>query len=90
VLLLITTSIVKGSGALLIGQDCPDLASLGFNDSNSVIFTEETFETKARDCLKNPEKYLEIRKNGQELIRQRHLVSHRIDKLRELWGLQEC
>jgi hypothetical protein len=69
---------IMSSGALLFAQNCKDLEMLGFNEKSCVPFTKKDFKIKAEKYLSNPELYLEIRKEGQNIIKNRHLISHRV------------
>lgn len=76
---------IASSGSLLIGQHCNDLQRLGFNNKNSLIFhSKKEFIEKINVYRNNPGKYLKIRKRGVELIKERHLMSHRIKQIRNL------
>jgi hypothetical protein len=77
---------ITAVGALLIGQYCEDLLSLGFHDDNCLIFSQEDFVEKVAAYRQSPETYLAVRERGRELIRSRHLVSHRLETLRELYN----
>jgi spore maturation protein CgeB len=74
---------IPSSGALLIGQYSPDIDRLGFNDINCLLFTKENFIEKLNHYRNNPEKYLEIRKAGRELIKERHKISDRVRLIRK-------
>lgn len=79
---------IANSGALLIAQYCPDLHKLGFrNNENCIIFNRATFEAQCRDYLENKDTYSGVRRAGQKLVRQSHLISHRIEQLMKLWGV---
>lgn len=80
---------IASAGALLIGQYCKDLDLLGFNESNALLFTKETFLERVQAYRKAPEKYIAARENGRELIKQHHLITHRIDLLKSLFN-QQC
>jgi spore maturation protein CgeB len=72
---------------LLIGQKCNDLEKLGFNDSNMLIFEKENFNDQVVQYRSNPESYLNIRENGKKLVLENHLISHRINKIKEIFNL---
>lgn len=80
---------IASAGALLIGQRCKDLDLLGFDPSNSLIFTRETFHESVLRYKEDPEHYLSVRENGRKLIRERHLISHRIQLVRGLFGIPQ-
>lgn len=75
---------VAAAGSLVFVQDVKDLQLLGFDESNCVKFNEGNFESLAKKYISNPSGFDEIRKNGQKLIRSRHLVSHRIRQIGDL------
>jgi len=74
---------IAAAGALLFGQKCKDLETLGFNDSNAVIFTKDNFLAKVKEYKRNPEEYLERRELGRKLIVERHTLSKRIETIRQ-------
>jgi len=78
---------IASVGALVIGQNCKDLKILGFNETNMLIFDKDDFNSKIEKYLKNPEVYLEKRKNGKKLILEKHLISHRIVFLKKLFNM---
>ncbi|GAD79649.1 glycosyltransferase [Vibrio ezurae] len=79
---------IAAVGSLLIGQSCKDLDSLGFNSSNMVIFEKANFNKIIEEYRHNPEKYLKVRENGRQLILDRHLISHRIKEIGELFNMK--
>lgn len=74
---------IASSGALLIGQYCKDLEILGFDDSNSIIFTKDDFNNKVRKYKSDPKDYLTIRTAGRELVRSQHKISDRINTIKD-------
>lgn len=78
---------IASVGALVIGQDCKDLKILGFDETNMLIFNKENFNLKIQNYLKNPNDYLKIRNNGKKLILEKHLISHRIFYIKNLFNL---
>ena len=76
---------IASSGALLIGQYCEDLKELGFDDTNSLIFTQADFVDKVESYKKQPEQFLRIRRNGLALVRQRHKLSDRINLIHKVF-----
>jgi len=76
---------IAAAGALLLGQYCDDLADLGFNESNYLGFRKEDFREKLEAYRRCPQDYLETRRRGRELIRERHKLSDRIQALREVF-----
>jgi hypothetical protein len=78
---------IPAAGCLLFAQYCEDLAALGFDDNNCVIFESiADFEEKAESYIHNSESFLEHRQNGAELIRQRHTISNRIETIDQLFS----
>lgn len=77
---------IASAGALLFGQYCKDLSLLGFNDTNAVIFTKDTFIKKVNMYKEDPKSYIDIRKKGLQLIKERHKLSDRIDLLRQIFS----
>lgn len=70
---------IAAVGALLFAQETDDLEGLGFrHGDNCVVFNRANFEAQARDYLRAPREYLEIRGRGRELIRRRHGLSSRL------------
>lgn len=77
---------IASSGALLVGQYCSDLEVLGFNETNTLIFTKENFNEKIKKYKSNPREYIEIRKEGINLIEKRHKISDRINTIKTLFN----
>jgi spore maturation protein CgeB len=76
---------IPAAGSLLFAQYCSDLGRLGFDEKNCVIFEDfDDFEGKADTYLENPGEYMERRKRGVELIRDRHTIEDRIDRISSL------
>ncbi len=77
---------IMASGALLIGQKCKDLKDLRFTSRNMVSFeNKEEFLERVYQYQKEPEKFNIIRKNGRETIRKYHLVSNRIQQIKQIF-----
>ena len=78
---------IASAGALLIGQYCPDLDMLGFDNTNALIFTKDSFNDIISTYKKEPEKYISLREKGRLLIKERHKISDRIASIkRALYG----
>jgi len=77
------------SGSLLFAQEVSDLPLAGFNHTNCVKFREGNFVELAAKYLKNPSAFDNVRRNGLKLIKSKHLLSHRLQKLEELFGADE-
>jgi len=76
---------IASSGALLMGQDCKDLGTLGFNETNSLIFNTDDFIGKVQQYKTHPEKFIAVREKGRNLIIQKHKLSDRIKYLRTMF-----
>lgn len=74
---------IASAGALLIGQYCKDIEVLGFNEHNSLIFTQENFNELIAKYRSQPEDFLSIRTSGRELIQKKHKISDRINRIKE-------
>jgi hypothetical protein len=79
---------IAGSGSLLLTDALiePQMNELGFIDNVNCMFcTKETFLEKVNFILnlKNRDKIDEIRKAGMELVRTKHLTSHRAEIVNE-------
>lgn len=75
---------ILAAGALLIGQECKDLSLLGINGTNSLLFSRDSFNEVIHNYRKNPEEYIETRKNGLQLLTTNHLISHRIELIKKI------
>ncbi|MDD2366341.1 MAG: glycosyltransferase [Desulfuromonadaceae bacterium] len=75
---------IAASGALLVGQSCEDLAPLGFNETNSLIFEKSNFLENIDYYKRNSEQFLAVRKSGRDLVIQRHKLSDRINLIRNV------
>ncbi len=72
------------AGSLLVAQTTDDLAEAGFADGlNCLVFSQADFHEKVRPWREAPDdpRWLEIRRAGRELIRERHSLSRRLDEL---------
>ena len=76
---------IASAGALLIGQYCEDLDTLGFNGSNSLIFNKDDFVENVDKFKSHPEDFLAIRENGRGLIKHKHKLSDRIKQLESIF-----
>lgn len=75
---------IPATGALLFAQKTDDLGELGFRHmENCLFFTQDDFEKIAKEYLRNPHNYQQIRTAGRELIRKRHSLSKRMNDLSE-------
>ena len=74
---------VPSQGLLLFGFKTVDLEDFGFVDElNYICVTKENFFVKIQDYKNKPEAYLQVRKNGIELIKNNHTVSKRLEQLK--------
>ena len=79
---------IPSQGLLLFAFPSVDLEDFGFKDSENCIFVNKTnFHEKIKEYQSNPQNYLEIRKNGLELIKSKHTINSRLSYLKNL--LQE-
>ncbi|GBG57997.1 hypothetical protein SPFL3102_01717 [Sporomusaceae bacterium FL31] len=76
---------IAASGALLVGQFCEDLTILGFDDSNSVSFNQDSFLCGINNYKDQPQNYLSIRNNARSLIKSKHKISDRVKFIRNLF-----
>ncbi len=79
---------IPAAGALLVGQHCTDLAVLGFDASNALIFRKDDFRDRIAAYRRDPGSFLAIRARGRALIRERHKLSDRIALIRRLFDGQ--
>lgn len=77
---------IASAGALLFAHRCADLPDLGFDSSNSIIFDRSNFLSEVSKFKSSPEKFLEVRKAGRDLIMKSHKVSDRVSKIKEALG----
>lgn len=78
---------VPAAGSLLFAQYCEDLDRLGFDENNCVTFDSiDDFDSKAEAYLSDPVEYIDRRKQGAQLIRDRHTVRDRISTIEDLCG----
>ena len=76
---------IPASGALLLGEQIPDLDDSGFiPDEHYIPVTKENVFQKLDECLSNPEKFAEIRKNGIELVLANHTVENRFQQIKQI------
>jgi len=73
---------IPAAGCLVFAQHTDDLGLLGFkHNENCIIFDRSNFKELAKEYLAHPQDYLNMRRGGRELIRERHTVSRRMDFL---------
>lgn len=78
---------IPAAGNLLFAQYSADLNKAGFNDENCVIFdSKDSFKSNVNSYVENPEIYMNTRKRGAELIKEKHTVSDRLDTVDSLFS----
>lgn len=76
---------IASAGALLFAHDCDDLKTIGFDEYNALIFKDKKqFNQLLNQYISDPSIFLPIRYAGRELISQKHKVSDRIHKIKEV------
>jgi len=80
---------ICSAGSLLFGQNCKDLELLGFNEKNSVLFDQSNFLELVSHYRSSPADFISKRVDGRKLVAKKHLISHRISLLKELFD-QVC
>lgn len=78
---------VPASGALLFAQKTAELKYLGFEHmKNCVLFTAQNFNALAEEYIssRTDKRWLSIREAGRSLIRERHVISKRLDTLEKI------
>jgi len=76
---------IPSAGALLVGQYCEDLDTLGFDETNSLLFTKNDFLEKIHQYKTRPEEFLTVRENGSALIKLKHKLSDRMKTIIKLF-----
>jgi len=70
---------IPAAGVLLIADEPEDGKKAGFIPwKHYVPITEKNAVSQINDCLKNPEKYEEIRKESMKFVRLNHSVDNRV------------
>lgn len=76
---------IPSQGLLLFAFKTVDLEDFGFVDGvNYISVTKENFHDEIEKYRSNPEQYLEIRKQGYNLIKSHHTVSKRLEQLNKI------
>ena len=76
---------VPSQGLLLFAFPSDDFSELGFIDNyNCIYVNKDNFYDKINEFKNSPEKYIEIRKNGFDFIRNNHTDLCRIDYLNKI------
>lgn len=77
---------IPAAGALLFAQYAEDLNRAGFSEENSIIFqSKEEFNKKKNEYLNHPEEYIDIRRQGTNLISDHHTITERLDLIEKLF-----
>lgn len=77
---------ITAAGALLLADETKDLERAGFIPYKHYIpITKNNVDTKIKQCLKNPEEYNNIRKEGMEFVRKNHSINNRMVWLKKVF-----
>jgi glycosyltransferase involved in cell wall biosynthesis len=76
---------IPAVGSLLIANETNDLKKIGFiAGEHYVSITKENALETIYECLDNPDKYIEIRKNGMGFVRRNHSINNRFEQLKNI------
>lgn len=76
---------IPAAASLLLTNDSEDLTMAGFiPNKHYVSVTKKNVLKKISHCLENPTEYEHIRKKGMQLVRKKHSVVNRIERLKEI------
>ncbi len=76
---------IPAAGSLLLANIIPDAEKAGLiAGKHFVPITQENIISQIKDCLGNPGKYEEIRKNGIEYVRENHSMNNRVDQFKKI------
>jgi len=76
---------IPATGALLLADKPDDGREAGLIPwKHYVPITKEQVVSQIKDCLKNPEKYEEIRREGMEFVRANHSVNNRFNQIKKI------
>jgi hypothetical protein len=77
---------IPSTGSLLLTNETSDLKRAGFiSNYHYVPVTKKNVIAKISYCLKKPNKYKHIRKQGMEFVRKNHSVVNRIEQLKRIF-----
>jgi hypothetical protein len=77
---------IPSTGSLLLTNETSDLKRAGFiSNYHYVPVTKKNVIAKISHCLKKPNKYKHIRKQGMEFVRKNHSVVNRIEQLKRIF-----
>jgi len=78
---------IPATGSLLIANETNDLRKMGFIPNKHYIsITKENVLETIYECLDNPNKYTEIRKDGMEFARKNHSINNRFEQFKTILG----
>lgn len=78
---------IPATGSLLLTNKSSDLERIGFVPYLHYIpVTEENVFTKVAKCIKNPEEYDTIRREGMGFVRKKHSVVNRVEQLKKIFA----
>jgi len=77
---------IPATGSLLLANETEDLKRVGFIPNHHYVPITKDNVFKTIDlCIKNPNDYTHIRKNGMEFVRNNHSVLNRVERLGEIF-----
>ena len=77
---------IPATGSLLLANVTEDSKRLGFIPYKHYIpITKDNVFTKITQCLKNPEEYTNIRREGMKFVRKNHSIVNRIKQLKKIF-----
>ena len=69
-----------------MANETTDLGKAGFiSNRHYVPITKENVYEKITQCLKNPNEYSDIRREGMEFVRKNHSINNRMDFLKSVF-----
>ena len=78
---------IPATGSLLLTDETEDLKRIGFVPYQHYIpVTKKDVLTKIHECLKKPNDYNKIRKEGMEFVRKNHSLNNRIEAFKEIFN----
>ena len=77
---------IPATGSLLLANETTDLGKAGFiSNRHYVPITKENVYEKITQCLKNPNEYSDVRREGMEFVRKNHSINNRMDFLKSVF-----
>jgi len=78
---------IAATGSLLLTDECEDLKKAGFIAGRHYVKVDKSNVLDIIDnCLKYPDKYLNIRKQGKEFVVQNHSIKNRFEQIKQIIG----